>query len=98
MATIQFSIGDYNYALYQQAKSNFNSRVSNVLSDAAIIEVFSKMLAIEEADDAETERELKEEIGWYDEDCHEPGSTFQNFLEEDDEEVEEVKPKRKKRK
>jgi hypothetical protein len=98
MANIQFSIGDYNYALYKQAKSNFKSKVTPALSDAEIIEVFSKMLAIEEADDAETERDLKEEIGWYDEDCDEPDSTFQKFLEEDDEKEEEVKPKRKKRK
>lgn len=95
MPDIEFSIGEHNYALYKQAKSDFNSKALPTLSDEEIIAAFLKILAIQEADDAETERELKEEIGWYDEDCHEPGSRFQNFLEEDDEEV--IKPKRRKK-
>lgn len=83
MANIQFSIGDSNYALYKKAKSNFNSKSVPTLSEAEIIELFSKMLAIEEADDSETERDLKEEMGWYDEDSNKSGSRLNNFLHEE---------------
>lgn len=68
MTKIKFAMGDNNYALYRKAKSDFNSNMVSTLSDAEKIEVFLKMLAIEESDDAETERDLKEKMGWYDED------------------------------
>lgn len=84
MPEISFLIDELNYELLKKARASFSRRAIHNLSEAEVIAAFSKILAIEDAYDDEMDRDLKEEIGWYDEDCHEPGSRFQKFLEEEE--------------
>lgn len=86
MDEIKFLISAKNYGLFQRAKRNVNPYVSSSMSNEEILQVFTKMLEIEIRDDCEDEKDWLEEAGWYDMDCGEPGSRFQNFLEDYEEE------------
>lgn len=83
MPEIKLLLSPEDLVLYNQARSNFRSS-SFKLSTEEKMDTMMKIIALEKAYDDEMEDDFLEEIGWYDIDCHEPDSRFQQFLDEED--------------